>query len=98
MSALRRGWLRPAALTVGGEGMSVAAACWIAERAYEGQVDANGEPCIVHAGRVAAGVPLAGSRLAPRAALGGVVAAVWGGVGALMLMSASSADTGSRSS
>ena len=95
MSALRSGWLRPAALTVGGEGMSVAAACWIAERAYEGQVDASGEPCIVHAGRVAAGVPLAGSRLAARAALGGVV---WGGVGVLMLMSASSADTGSRSS
>lgn len=38
--------------------MSVAAARRIAQRACEGQVDANGEPCIAHAGRVAAGVPL----------------------------------------
>ena len=41
-----------------GEEMSVAAACWIAERAHQGQVDANAELSIVHAGRVAAGVPL----------------------------------------
>jgi hypothetical protein len=38
--------------------MSVTAARRIAQRAYEGQADANGEPCIAHAGRVAAGVPL----------------------------------------
>ena len=41
-----------------GEEMSVAAACWIAERAHQGQVDANAELSIIHAGRVAAGVPL----------------------------------------
>ncbi len=41
-----------------GEGMSVAAARRIAQRACEGRVDANGEPSFAHAGRVAAGVPL----------------------------------------
>ena len=41
-----------------GEGMSVAAARRIAQRACAGRVDASGEPCIAHAGRVAAGVPL----------------------------------------
>jgi len=38
--------------------MSVAAARGIAERAHQGQLDANGEPYIAHVGRVAAGVPL----------------------------------------
>jgi hypothetical protein len=38
--------------------MSPTAARRIAQRAYEGQVDANGEPCIADAGRVAASVPL----------------------------------------
>jgi hypothetical protein len=42
----------------GDEGMSVAAARRIAERAHRGQLDANGEPYIAHVGRVAAGVPL----------------------------------------
>ena len=37
--------------------MSVAAARRIAEWAYEDRVDANGEPYLAHAGRVAAGAP-----------------------------------------
>jgi hypothetical protein len=41
-----------------GEGMSLGAARFLAERAHEGLIDASGEPCIAHAGRVAAGVPL----------------------------------------
>jgi hypothetical protein len=47
--------LRAAGLSAG---ISVAAARGIAERAHQGQLDANGEPCIAHVGRVAAGVPL----------------------------------------
>jgi hypothetical protein len=38
--------------------MSVAAARTIAQRASEGQIDASGEPCLAHAARVAAGVPV----------------------------------------
>jgi hypothetical protein len=38
-------------------GLSIQAARRIAERAHEGQVDANGEPYISHVGRVAASVP-----------------------------------------
>ena len=41
-----------------GEGMSLGAARFLAERAHEGHVDASGVPSIAHAGRVAAGVPL----------------------------------------
>ena len=39
-------------------GISVAVALGIAERAHQGQLDADGEPYIAHVGRVAAGVPL----------------------------------------
>ena len=50
--------LAPRRDTGGAQGVSVAAARWLAERAHRGQLDANGEPYIVHVGRVAAGVPL----------------------------------------
>ena len=44
--------------TGGSDGIPVAAARRIAERAHAGQADANGEPYISHVARVAAAVPL----------------------------------------